>query len=108
MAIKQRTTTYALLHHSDRGIQYCSHAYVNLLRTNEIKISMTEENHCYENSLAERVNGILKDGFLLDSTFSSFVQAQQAVKEAIRLYNEIRPHRSLNLQTPDMVHGLVA
>jgi transposase InsO family protein len=108
MAIKQRKTTYELLHHSDRGIQYCSHDYVKLLQNNGIKISMTEENHCYENSLAERVNGILKDEFLLYNTFGSITEAHKAVKEAITLYNEVRPHWSLKLQTPDAIHQLVA
>jgi transposase InsO family protein len=108
MAIKQCSTTYELLHHSDRGIQYCSHDYVGLLQENGISISMTEENHCYENALAERVNGILKDEFLLDSTFASFKEMEQAVKEAIKLYNEIRPHWALKLMTPNEVHKLVA
>lgn len=108
MAIRQRKTTYELLHHSDRGIQYCSHDYVALLQKNGIKISMTEENHCYENALAERVNGILKDEFLLDGTFKSMAEAQVAVKEAVRLYNEARPHWSLKLLTPSEVHQQAA
>jgi transposase InsO family protein len=62
----------SLIHHLDRGVQYCSHEYVNLLEKNGIKISMTETNHCYENGLAERVNGILKDEFLPDTTFNNF------------------------------------
>lgn len=60
MALKQRDKRLPLIHHSDRGIQYCSKAYVKLLRKNKVCISMTEDNHCYENALAERVNGILK------------------------------------------------
>ncbi|GHT17720.1 integrase [Bacteroidia bacterium] len=72
MAVKQRDNDLSLIHHSDRGIQYCSNDYVNLLQTKGIKISMTEQNHCYENAKAERVNGILKDEFLLDSTLFGF------------------------------------
>jgi len=63
---------HRVIHHSDRVIQYCCHVYVDLLQKNNILISMTEDNHCYENSKAERVNGILKDEFYLDSTFNDF------------------------------------
>ena len=65
---------------------------------------MTEENHCYENALAERVNGILKDEFYLDQTFDSVVQAKRATKNAIKLYNSERLHLSLNYKTPNYVH----
>ena len=90
--------------HSDRGIQYCSNVYTNELIRKKIKISMTEENHCYENALAERVNGILKDEFYLDQTFDSVVQAKRATKNAIKLYNSERLHLSLNYKTPNYVH----
>jgi transposase InsO family protein len=108
MAVKQRHNHSGLIHHSDRGIQYCSGDYVKMLQKNGIQISMTEQNHCYENAKAERVNGILKDEFLLDSTFNDFSIAQQSVRQAIKTYNEIRPHWSLNLQTPTQVHAQVA
>ena len=65
-ALRQLPHRYNLIHHSDRGIQYCSNQYVDILKKRRIKISMTEENHCYENAIAERVNGILKDEFFLD------------------------------------------
>ena len=97
-----------LTHHSDRGIQYCSNVYTNELIRKKIKISMTEENHCYENALAERVNGILKDEFYLDQTFDSVVQAKRATKNAIKLYNSERLHLSLNYKTPNYVHKNVA
>ncbi|MDR0421751.1 MAG: IS3 family transposase [Proteiniphilum sp.] len=97
-----------LIHHSDRGVQYCSHEYVKLLQKNGIKISMTEVNHCYENGLAERVNGILKDEFLLDTTFNNCGQALSACSCAIRTYNELRPHWSLGLKTPSQVHKMHA
>ena len=105
MALRQRQDkTIPLTHHSDRGIQYCCNAYVKELQKNKITISMTEENHCYENSTAERVNGILKDEFMLDSVFKDSTDAQKAVKESIRIYNDCRPHWSLALRTPSAVH----
>jgi len=104
MAFKGCVNPSGLIHHSDRGIQYCSNSYVKRLLKKGVRISMTEENHCYENALAERVNGILKDEYLLDSTFKDYGMARRACKEAIRLYNERRPHWSLNLRTPDEVH----
>jgi transposase InsO family protein len=94
-----------LIHHSDRGLQYCSHTYVQLLTKNSVQISMTEEQHVYENAQAERVNGILKNEFLLGETLKSFEVAQQLVKDAIHIYNEERLHLSLNYQTPAMRHA---
>lgn len=97
-----------LIHHSDRGVQYCSNEYVNLLKKNNIRISMTEENHCYENALAERVNGILKNEFFLDQKFRSINEAVSACTNAIRLYNDKRLHLSLNYKTPNWVYKNVA
>jgi len=97
-----------LIHHSDRGVQYCSHMYVNELKKRGIKISMTEENHCYENAVAERVNGILKDEFYLDQCFFSNVHAKRAAKNAIKLYNNKRLHVSLGYKTPNAVFQNVA
>ena len=104
MAIKQCSQTKEMIHHSDRGIQYCSNDYVALLKKHKMTISMTEENHCYENAMAERVNGILKDEFLLDEKFADRAAAQKAVKEAIETYNTRPPHWSLKLYTPQQVH----
>lgn len=92
-----------LIHHSDRGIQYCSNQYVNELKKHKVEISMTEENHCYENAVAERVNGILKDEFYLDQCFFSTEKAKVATKSAIKLYNNKRLHLSLGYKTPNMV-----
>ncbi len=103
-ALKQPGKRSPQIHHSDRGIQYCSNVYTQILIRKNIKISMTEENHCYENALAERVNGILKDEFYLDQTFDSIQHAKRATKNAINLYNEIRLHLSLNFKTPNYVH----
>jgi putative transposase len=104
MAIKQCLDTTGVIHHSDRGIQYCSHDYVKMLRKNRMLISMTEENHCYENAIAERVNGILKNEYGLDDIFKGNKHLLRAVKEAIWLYNMERPHWSLKLCTPDQIH----
>ncbi len=103
-ALYQAKDTKGLIHHSDRGIQYCSNVYTQILKRNNIGISMTEENHCYENALAERVNGILKDEFYLDQTFDNVEHAKRAAKNAIKLYNEIRLHLSLDFKTPNYVH----
>jgi len=103
-AIYQAKNIKGLIHHSDRGIQYCSNVYTQILKRKKIDISMTEENHCYENALAERVNGILKDEFYLDQTFASVAHAKRATKNAINLYNEIRLHLSLDFKTPNMVY----
>lgn len=107
-ALYQAKNINQLIHHSDRGIQYCSNAYTEILKRNKIGISMTEENHCYENAMAERVNGILKDEFYLDQTFTDVAHAKRATKNAINLYNEIRLHLSLNFKTPNMVYQLTA
>ncbi|MEE9362287.1 MAG: integrase core domain-containing protein [Cellulophaga sp.] len=96
--------TKQLIHHSDRGIQYCSNIYTQILKRKKIEISMTEENHCYENAMAERVNGILKDEFYLDQTFTSVVHAKKATKNVIKLYNNKRLHLSLDYKTPNYVH----
>lgn len=97
-----------LIHHSDRGIQYCSNQYVSALKNTGIRISMTEENHCYENAIAERVNGILKDEFYLDQCFFSTQNAKRATKSAIDIYNNKRLHISLGYKTPNMVFKSVA
>ncbi len=104
MALKTVKQPKNLIHHSDRGIQYCSHAYVELLQKKRVKISMTEENHVYENAVAERVNGTLKSEFMLDETLTSFEIAKQLVKEAVEIYNNKRPHLTLNYNTPDDVY----
>ncbi len=103
-AIYQAKSIKDLTHHSDRGIQYCSNVYTQILKRNKIQISMTEQNHCYENAMAERVNGILKDEFYLDQTFTDVAHAKRATKNAINLYNEIRLHLSLDYKTPNMVY----
>ena len=107
-AIYQAKTTNGSIHHSDRGIQYCNNVYTQILKRKKMEISMTEENHCYENAMAERVNGILKDEFYLDQTFTSVNHAKKATKNAIKLYNNKRLHLSLDYKTPNYVHQYAA
>lgn len=95
-----------LIHHSDRGIQYCSHEYTGLLKKVGAQISMAEKGNPYENAIAERINGILKIEFLLDQRFSSLVEAKTCAREAIRIYNEERPHLSLDYRTPAEVYRM--
>ncbi len=104
MTIKQCPKPEEVIHHSDRGIQYCCKEYVEILNRHKMEISMTEQNHCYENAMAERVNGILKQEFLLDEAFANKAVALKAVKQAIESYNNRRPHWSLNLYTPQQIH----
>jgi putative transposase len=104
MAIAELPPDRFPIHHSDRGSQYCCHDYVEVLNKRSLSISMTEENHCYENAQAERVNGILKDEFNLDRIFRTKAQARRAAAEAITTYNTRRLHLSLHMRTPDQVH----
>ena len=108
IALRHIRNPSGLVHHSDRGIQYCCNLYVNELLKRKIKISMTEENHCYENAIAERVNGILKDEFYIDQCFFSTRHARIAVKNAVKIYNSKRLHLSLDYKTPNMVFQNVA
>ena len=103
-AVKELPYGLYPLHHSDRGSQYCSHLYVNKLNDYGLRISMTEEMHCYENALAERVNGILKQEYGLGNTFKTKQQAVDSVDQAVAFYNDRRPHTALNYKTPAEVH----
>lgn len=93
-----------LIHHSDRGLQYCCSQYITHLESMSMSISMTEKGDPYENAIAERVNGILKSEFALDRDFPSFTQAQTAIQQAINTYNQLRPHASCNYLTPQQAH----
>jgi putative transposase len=106
MALKELTIGAAmeLIHHSDRGIQYCSQAYVKLLQDYDIKISMTENGDPLENAIAERINGIVKDEYLDNYTISTIAEAQSLLKETVRLYNNERPHMSIGNFTPEQMH----
>lgn len=109
MASKALGNTQGIIHHSDRGSQYCCHEYLGHLRGELGMIpSMTDENHCYQNAIAERVNGILKDEFNIDAVFDSVVEAKRAVVKSVHIYNTKRTHWSLNLKTPEEVYAKAA
>jgi len=93
-----------LMHHSDRGVQYCSEAYTTLLKQNDIQISMTQDGSPYDNAQAERINGILKSEFLLDQSFEDLRTAREKVAKCIHVYNEKRPHASCDYLTPLQAH----
>ncbi len=94
-----------LIHHSDRGVQYANFGYINELRQKGIRISMTQNGDPKENAIAERVNGILKKEFLNQYSFQTIEQVRQAVQEAVTFYNTKRPHRSLDMLTPEQAYG---
>jgi putative transposase len=104
MALKQRQFKGELIHHSDRGLQYCSTMYVKTLQQYGIQISMTEDGSPYDNAIAERINGILKDEFGLDEVFKNNAQLEHQVIQSISTYNFLRPHQSNNLLTPNQMH----
>ena len=108
MAVQKIPDPSQMIHHSDRGCQYCCHEFLKYMRSYQIQSSMTDENHCYQNAIAERVNGILKDEFNLDRTFHNFRDASESVTRSIAIYNSQRTHWSLNLATPDEVYNLAA
>jgi putative transposase len=92
------------IHHSDQGSQYCCHEYVRRLEAHGIGISMTESDHCAENALAERMNGIFKQEYGLGLEFATKADARRAVPQSIWLYNTQRPHTALGYRTPEEVH----
>jgi transposase InsO family protein len=94
----------SLVHHSDRGVQYCSGEYVKLLQKNNIKISMSENGDPLENAIAERINGIIKDEYLIDYTVSSLSEATAILKKSVLCYNQDRPHMSIGNKYPNDVH----
>lgn len=103
MALKITANFEELIHHSDRGVQYCSHEYVKLLQGKKIKISMTENGDPLENAVAERVNGILKEEYLWPK-YNSFEEAQKNIARTITIYNSLRPHSSCEMKTPNEAH----
>jgi putative transposase len=105
MAKETLGDTTGIIHHSDRGCQYCCHNYLAVLKEAGMVPSMTDANHCYQNAVAERVNGILKDEFDLDQVFPTAYAVKEVVKNAITIYNTKRKHWSLGLQTPEEVYN---
>jgi putative transposase len=109
LATLTRSDTEGLIHHSDRGIQYCSDAYTARLKDfkyGSIEISMTENGDPYENALAERMNRTIKEEMLSNRIFETYEQAKEAIGEAIKEYNEVRPHQSINFLTPAQAHKM--
>lgn len=104
MALGNRTSDAPLIHHSDRGLQYCSKDYVEVLHKHGVGISMTENGDPYENAIAERVNGILKEEFYLSETFASYQQALSHIHDSIQIYNTRRPHLTCHMMTPEVAH----
>lgn len=105
---KTKVDFTGLMHHSDRGIQYCSYEYTGLLKSEKIRISMTQSGDPYDNALAERMNRIIKEEFLENRSFSSHQQAYAAIEKAVGVYNSEYPHGSLDYQTPNAVHVMPA
>ena len=108
MALADRRTDKPLIHHSDRGFQYCSKDYVGILNDHHVRISMTTNGDPYENAIAERMNGILKEEFYCSSRFADHQQAQRHIAQSIKLYNTRRPHLSCHMLTPEMAHHKVS
>ena len=105
MAVKNRIyDNKDLIHHSDRGFQYCSTSYVNFAHSNNLTMSMTEQYDPYENAIAERINETLKYEYGLKQTIKDTKTAQKIVKQAVNIYNNLRPHLSLKMQKPSAVH----
>jgi putative transposase len=105
MAVKSRMDKgLSLIHHSDRGLQYCADDYQNTLNKNNIKCSMTNNGDPYENAVAERINGILKQEFMIDTYHQDLEIMKIIVKEAIEIYNNQRPHYSNYMLTPKLMH----
>ena len=108
MAVKNRKDkTLALIHHSDRGVQYCCHAYVKLLQKQQIQISMTQTGDPLENAVAERIHKTIKEEFTDDRqiNFCNIEQAKTEIKKFIEFYNKQRPHRSVQWLTPNAAHA---
>jgi len=103
MAVKNRIYNKPLIHHSDRGLQYCSELYQKVLVKNMITPSMTDGYDCYQNALAERVNGILKHEFLFTKC-NNKQELSSLIKQSIDIYNNKRPHLALNMETPNFRH----
>lgn len=102
-ALQSRRAQQPLIHHSDRGAQYCSAEYQKLHQQHDVSCSMTDGYDCYQNALAERVNGILKNEYLLNKP-ANLTEARKMVAESVKIYNQHRPHTALKYKTPDEVH----
>jgi putative transposase len=108
MALRKVKDPRGIIHHSDRGCQYCCHEFLQYLAAYGMCSSMTDEAHCYQNAIAERVNGILKDEFDVDLVFDNFNLALSAIRRAIKIYNTKRLHWALDLKTPEAIYQATA
>lgn len=104
MALENRLYQGELIHHSDRGSQYCCYEYTGILKENNVRISMTENGDPYENALAERMNRTIKEEFVVVEKLPDLLVAKQLIDESVKLYNEYRPHLSLDMKTPESRH----
>jgi transposase InsO family protein len=105
LAVKQRKNKeIPLIHHSDRGLQYCANEYQRILNKNEIQPSMTQNSDPYENAVAERINGILKQEFYIDKYNQDLPVMKQIIKQTVAIYNNKRPHLSNHMLTPNQMH----
>lgn len=104
MGLSKRRYKHGLIHHSDRGMQYCSKTYTEAVEKNSGRVSTTQIGSPYENAVAERLNGILKEEFRLDAKLKNLQEVQQKVDRAVEIYNHKRPHLSCHLLTPEQMH----
>jgi putative transposase len=104
MAIRNSKNTQGIIHHSDRGLQYCHPSYTELLKGNGIEISMTTKYDPYENAVAERVNGILKSEYRIGDGYPDIQTAKTDISRVIWIYNNLRPHMSCYMLTPSQAH----
>jgi putative transposase len=105
MALANRQYNSLITHHSDRGLQYSSATYLEQLKSAGLHVSMTQDGSPYDNAVAERINGILKDEFGLDAVFDDFEQLKKQAKQSIETYNVKRPHLSCSFLTPQQMHN---
>ena len=112
MAVNKRVTpkNHKIIHHSDRGLQYCSKLYWRKCTAGGLLMSTTQDGNPYDNALAERMNRTIKEEFLLEIKPKTRIMAEQLIKESIDIYNNYRPHLSLQMKTPNQIHqnGLAA
>ncbi len=105
MAVAGRQYDHGMVHHSDRGSQYCSRQYTDMVKSSNGQVSMTQSGSPYDNAVAERINGILKDEFGLGGRLKNLEEVRRVLGKAVEVYNEKRPHWSCGLLTPNEMHG---
>ncbi|WP_262904361.1 IS3 family transposase [Chryseobacterium rhizoplanae] len=107
VSTRKRISDFTLIHHSDRDIQYCSSGYIEVLQSENIAISMTQTGSPYENALAERMNGIIKNEFFPKRIYQNHKEAKKAIERIVLTYNNSRPHSSLDYMTPNKAHDTI-